>query len=253
LHKNAWNGVGNIFGTRFLRAKFFSRRVGGRPQLNPAPAGGSRLWKRVLLLASVLAGVVFVGVVKYCDPAFSKVAMAEIVAALKGPLDLFAERSPGGRGARALISIKPIKRPHERVLSAVRERPHVIPPGLDSAVFAAAPEAVASIPMVPPQYDTQPVDRIFSPPPFFPGIIPTGLVPGSPPSTPVLPPAGPPTGPDVPPIIVGPPPPGTPVPPGVPETPPPVTIVLPEPATWAMTIFGLFAIGLRRRVRSRSA
>jgi hypothetical protein len=211
------------------------------------PANGSRIWKRTLLLASVLAGVVFVGVVKYCDPAFSKVAMAEIVAALQDPLTLFAERSPGGRGARALISIKPIKGPHERVLSTVRERPHVIPPGLDSPVFAAAPEAVASIPMVPPQYDTQPIDRIFGPPPFafFPGIISSSLIPGAPPSTPILPP----TGPDVPPIIVGPPPPGTPVPPSVPETPPPVTIVLPEPATWAMTIFGLFGIGLRRRVR----
>jgi len=204
------------------------------------------------LLASALAGLVFVGVVEYCDPAFSKVAMAEIGAALEDPLTLFAERSPGGRGARVLISIKG---PHERVLSTVRERPHVIPPGLDSFVFAAAPEAVASIPMVPPQYDTQPLDRIFGPPPFafFPGGIPQGLVPGAPPSTPILPPIGPPTGPDIPPIIVGPPPPGTPVPPSVPETPPPVTIVLPEPATWATMILGLFAIGLRRRVRSRPA
>jgi hypothetical protein len=219
------------------------------------PAGGSRIWKRALLLASVLAGLVFVAVVQYCDPAFSKVAMAEIVAALKGPLDLFAERSPGGRGARALISIKPIKGPHERVLSTVRERPAGIPPVVDSPIFTAS-AAVASIPMIPPQYDSQPVDRFFAPPPaaffpgspqgFIPGSPPQGLVPGSPPSEPIVPP----TGPDVPPIIVGPPPPGTPVPPSVPETPPPVTIVLPEPATWAMMILGLFAIGLRRRVRT---
>jgi hypothetical protein len=204
------------------------------------------MWKRTLLLASVLAGLVIVGVVEYCDPAFSRVAMADIVAALQDPLALFAERSPGERGPRALLSIKSIKGPHERVLSTVRERP--IPPAMDLPVFAAAPEAVASIPIIPPQYDTQPVDRIFGPPPaaFFPGPPPMAFFPGPPPSVPVSPP----TGPGVPPVIVVPPPtPETPVPPSVPETPPPVTIVLPEPTTWAMMILGLFAIGLRRRVR----
>ena len=72
------------------------------------------------------------------------------------------------------------------------------------------------------------------------------LFPGPPPSAPLFPPSGP----GVPPVTLVPPStPETPVPPSVPETPPPITIVLPEPATWAMMILGLFAIGLRRRVR----
>jgi hypothetical protein len=193
------------------------------------------MWKRTLLLASVLAGVVLVGVVEYCDPAFSRVAMAEIVAALQDPLALFAERSPGRRDARALHPLKSIKGPHERVLSTVRERP--VPPAVNLPVFAAVPEAVASIPIIPPQYDTQPAGQITPPVAFFPG--PPAFFPGPPIFFPPSPPSLPPTG--VPPVTV--------VPPPTPETPPPITIVLPEPATWAMMILGLFAIGLRRRVR----
>jgi hypothetical protein len=206
------------------------------------------MWKRTLLLASVLAGVVLVGVVEYCDPAFSRVAMAEIVAALQDPLALFAERSPGRRDARALHPLKSIKGPHERVLSTVRERP--IPPAVDLPVFAAVPEPVASIPIIPPQYDTQPAGQITPPAAFFPG--PPAFFPGPPPffpGSPPLTPGFPPTGPGVPPVTVV--PPSTPeTPPIVPETPtPPVTIALPEPATWAMMILGLLAIGLRRRAR----
>ena len=68
-----------------------------------------------------------------------------LMSALKDPLSLFAERSPGERGSGALLSTKPDK-PEERVLSSERERE----PPLGAAsvppdpAFSFAPDALAN-------------------------------------------------------------------------------------------------------------
>jgi hypothetical protein len=88
-----------------------------------------------------------------------------------------------------------------------------------------------------------------------PGSTPPGLGPEGPPVLP--PPEGPITPPpDIPPGGPNPPdgpnPPGGPSPPGGPNPPdgPPPTLVIPEPATWTITGFGLLAAGLLRRRRA---
>jgi hypothetical protein len=172
---------------------------------------------------------------------------------LKDPLDLLDERSPGERGPRVLLSIK---EPHERVLSNVREReaPAAIPEG------PAVSGAFASIPIVPPEYDTAAADQFAGSPafPFFPNgsrFFP-GTTGGT--STSGAPPPGAPP-PDAPPGALPPPetltpPPDAPPPEGPPPGSPPIppTMVLPEPAPWT-TMIGLFGFGVaaRRRVRKR--
>jgi hypothetical protein len=78
-------------------------------------------WKRGLLVALVLAGLFFLAEVGSGNSAISRLGIAAMVAALKDPLAVFNERSPGKRSG-ALLSIKK-GAPHERVLSTVRERP----------------------------------------------------------------------------------------------------------------------------------
>jgi hypothetical protein len=196
-------------------------------------------WKRRLALAPLLIVLFLAGVAEFGSPAFSAAskrlliaALEDSLAALQDPLSLFAERSPGGRRAGALLSTK--SKPHERVLSTVRERETPVEMPDDGPVTSLA---FASVPIAAPEYDSphdQSVASLFFPP-FFPNTPPgySGFLPGAPPT------ATPPT-------------PETPTPP--PESPPlspPVTIVLPEPASWTVMILGLIAIAARRRVRKR--
>jgi hypothetical protein len=230
------HAVKNIFGRSFSRMKRPLRRGNEPTRLHGAPAGRSIRWKRTGLMALALAGLFFVAVAEHNSPAISKIIKRKIFAALKDPLNLLAERSPGGRGPRVLLSIK---EPHERVLSTVRERqpPLDIPPVVDNRVAATVPEIVASIPMIPPEYDIPPQDQATGPssfgaPPFLP------FFPGTPPNSPGITPG------DTP-------PPNSPSPPTSDIPPNPVTISLPEPATWAMMILGLLAIGVAARRQMR--
>lgn len=238
----------NIFGRHFSRVKPFSRRGDRPPPAHGVPAGRGAKWAFLLVLIPV--SLAFVAAVEHGNPAIGKAIRRKIIAALKDPLNLLDERSPGGRGPRMLLSIKG---PHERVLSTVRERapPLSIPPVAANPLVAAAPDAVASIPIAPPEFETLPQDQAVTPPPFAPFFpfapLDNPIVPGGT-STPISP-VGTPT-----PIIpVGTPTPiipvGTPTPPETPGTPP--TIIIPEPASWAIMILGLLAIGAAVRRRAR--
>jgi len=178
--------------------------------------------------------------------AISKALKTKIADVLGDPLSLFAERSPGGRGLGALLSTKAGFKPHERVLSTVRERPD-IPPEANSPVFSA-PQALESPP------GTLPEDQVTGPaasgPPFsntpflYPGPPPEGVPPTGTPPGEGIPPGGTPPG--------GPPPQGPPDTPTTPPTtsgPPPDTILIPEPATWMMLVAGIVAIGMAARRR----
>jgi hypothetical protein len=173
-------------------------------------------WKRVGLLVPVWGILLLVAVAELRGLPIGKVVKREIIAALKDPLNLLAERSPGGRGPGVLLSIKG---PHERVLSTVREResPLGIPPGAYNPVFNLIPEAFTQVPSA------------------LPGFLPQNQVIGSPSFAPFFMPGGAPT-----PIS------------STPQSlPNPGAIVVPEPAPWTIMVLGFLAIGVaaRRRVR----
>jgi hypothetical protein len=206
-----------IFGARFSRTK---------PRQDEA-AKRSKRWKRAALLTPVLVGLSFVAVVEGGYPAAGKAGTTKggLFAALADPLSLFADRSPGGRGAGPLLSTKP---PHERVLSEVRDRDPDpgIAPGIDP-VFGLAPDGLVPGGGDPPG-DGPPADGVFpgdsfgggtgSAPPFNPGQ--SGFLPFS---------QGP----------------------AAPSGPGPGIGAIPEPATWAMLILGFFAVGAAMRRRAR--
>ena len=184
-----------------------------------------------------------------------------IATALRDPIALFAERSPGSRVPGALHLTKPGAGPHERVLSEVRERPVVLdlPPAAVEPLFADNPPEIAPHPSVLPE-DTTAGEIGDS---FFPTFVnsPFGfpLSPTSATDNPGgtdVPPGGPGSG-DIPPGRPGgfiTPPGGTDTPgsPGGPDTPPP-TIALPEPSTWLLMILGLAVfITMRRREGRRT-
>lgn len=153
--------------------------------------------------------------------------------ALRDPASIFSGRSPGQRGAGALVQSKPhmAAAPSERVLSPVLERPGTpIPANLDDlpnkVMDVVAPGAVP-VPGTPGA-------NIAAPP--LP--LPLPGVPGS--SGGVIPPGGGGGGGGG---SSG----GGITPPGPP--PPPVVTPVPEPATWVMMIAGVGLIGLQLRRR----
>jgi hypothetical protein len=219
----------NIFGIRFSRVKQIFRRGDEPPQSHGFAARRSMRRKRLLLLAPVLAGLFFVAVAGHGDPAVSKVSIATIVAALKDPLSLFAERSPGGRGSGALLSTKPGWKtastvPEERVLSTERERePSAgVLPAADIPAFAVSPEYFAASSDL-PRGDEFAEDQGFGWPPFSTFyFVP---IPGNPEIT------------------------TWPVPGPTPSSEP--IIAVPEPAAWVMMILGFFAVGVAMRRGAR--
>lgn len=88
-------------------------------------------WKRAIVLVPALTGLFILSAGEK-----SRGAIAE---ALRDPLSVLAQRSPGIRGAGAMFQTKPdrvnslAQRPHsgptERVLSSIRKRPLISPPG----------------------------------------------------------------------------------------------------------------------------
>lgn len=218
--------------------------------------------KQLLALVAGFVALFFVAAVQQGDPASGKASITTLVAVLKDPLSLFAERSPGGRAEGALLPTKP---PKERVLSTVRERdPAGTLPGVDDPVVAGVPEAAGP-------GGPAPEERVLSgergglpgggggapggfggPGGFAPFGGQGGLIPEGPPTV----------------LGAGPPPgvPGTDTPggdpnpnPGIPPGPPPGLLdppgvsPVPEPATWAMMLLGFFAIGAALRRRPRHA
>lgn len=241
----------DIFGIRFLRPKP-PFREGDDPAEQPdAPKRNGR--RQALALVSGFVALFFVAAVQQGDPATGKVSLTTLVAVLKDPLTLFAERSPGGRAEGALLPTKP---PRERVLSTIRERdPTGTLPGVDDPVVAGVPETAGPGGPAPEERvlsgerDGFPGGGGGAPGGFAPfggapgGLIPENFVtPGDP---------GTPGGPGDP--GPGDPGPGGPDNPGLPGPPPglldPGGAPVPEPATWAMMLLGFFAIGtaIRRR------
>jgi hypothetical protein len=232
-------GVRNIFGIGFSRARPSSRQGEERPEFHRLPAKRGARWKRTLLLVPLFVGLFFVAVAERGHPASSKASKpgkSGLLAMLADPLSLFAERSPGERGAGPLLSTKP-GGPQERVLSEVRERDPgagdpaaAAPPGPNDPVFGVAPDTFAPGGGAPGGGD--PGDPGGGDPGFFPG------GPGA-------------VGPQFlqrPTPFVAPGNPGIPGDPGLPGIP-----AVPEPATWAMLILGFFAVGAAvRRARKHA-
>jgi hypothetical protein len=223
-------------GKVLLRIKFFSWRKRAPARFYYVPDRSSAKWKRAIALAPVLVGLFFVAMTDPGSRAAGKALGMKIAYALKDPLSLFGERSPGGRRPGALLSTKSDFAPHERVLSTIRDRESSpeIPPGADNPIFAAVPEALqlppgTEIPGPPasgPPFSNTPI--------FFPGPPPPTGVSTPPPSD--TPPGTPPgTPPDTPPT--------TETPPAI----PPGTIPIPEPASWLIVSMGLLALGMARR------
>jgi len=153
-----------------------------------------------------------------------------LMAALKDPLSLFAERSPGERGSGALLSTKPDK-PEERVLSTERERTPPLGPGSvpPDPAFSLDPGALGDGLPGAPQERVLGGERDG---PFIPlgSSFDPDISPGR--GFNAVPPGGP--GGGV----------GIPTDPGIPTG-------IPEPGTWAMLILGFFGIGMAARRRAR--
>ena len=84
-------------------------------------------WRRRAVPAAILGLLCLVTTLGHVSPASRSVAITVIGAALKSPLALFAERSPGERGSGQLLLTKPERKanashPEERVLAQVRDR-----------------------------------------------------------------------------------------------------------------------------------
>src|SRR6202012_4956979 len=117
----------------------------------PVPILGDRHARRKKMLVWALALITLtVGeVTEHTEVASGKTGLPALRAALADPLSLFAERSPGARGAGALHSTK--GGPHERVLAEVRDREPVIadPPSDGIPTFPTDPGDPAGDPGAP--------------------------------------------------------------------------------------------------------
>ena len=79
-------------------------------------------WRRAFWLLLASAGLVLVAAAAFNSSPVSQARLRLLMAALKDPMALFTERSPGFRTGN-LIPIKGKGGPRERVLSSARERP----------------------------------------------------------------------------------------------------------------------------------
>ncbi|MBA2587734.1 MAG: PEP-CTERM sorting domain-containing protein [Alphaproteobacteria bacterium] len=239
-----------------------------------------------VLISAVVAGLALGAAIEHSGNPALAITMKRLVDAVKAPFALVAGRSPGERGAGALLSTKP-GRPHERVLSGVRNREPVadVPPAADSSPLGVGPEGLGSggTPegIAPGGGAATPLSQYRGNTfPFMPFPIGFGTTtPGQPlgaspaPDTagtgitapaqldnaatpPVFIPGTTGSGPlpEIPPTVVAIPPdapnpgttPGTPIPPATP---------IPEPSSWGMMLLGLLAIvfaTVRRRRRDLS-
>lgn len=97
---------------------------------------------RAFLVSAMVAGLGLGAAIEHTNPALGQMILAKIVETAKAPIALFAARSPGERGAGALLSTKPGRGgPHERVLSAVRDREPLSgePAGADGSPLGIIP------------------------------------------------------------------------------------------------------------------
>jgi hypothetical protein len=215
-----------FFGIRSLSGKLPSDTGDRTPRLRRKPAWNSTRWKRTAALALV-ASIFFVATAEQGLLAVNKVNSAKIVAVLKNPLSLFADRSPGGRGSGPLHLTK--AGPHERVLASIRERNPAAAntPVLESSPnTAAGPGTIMPVTDVSPEAFSRPLN--LGPVPFTPIYYDTPIgYPGTP-GSPDSPPGDTPPGGDTPPITA-----------------------TPEPATWTLMLFGLFAVAGAVHLRQR--
>jgi hypothetical protein len=220
--------------------------------------------------------------------------IARIVATFVNPLAVLSGRSPGQRGFGTLLLTKRGHKaasgsPHERVLSAERERaPSNLPPGADNPFSPVAPRDVLNGPAIEQSYasggrsPTSPFDSF--PVGYFPGAFGNG--PGGYSGIPIVPNAiatpseSPPlpastslsdqtaafpslaagkdfipdqiqVAPPLGPYRGGPDRPITPLQP--PELGPgPTTVAVPEPPSWTILILALFIVVVLRRVQARA-
>src|SRR5690348_16804913 len=100
-----------IFGTLLRCWKSSFKREPLR--LHPLFAQRAVTQKRLLWLAPLLLGLTFIAVTDPGGPALSQAVRKKIIAALKDPLGLLAQRSPGKRSATQHLT--KTKGPHERV------------------------------------------------------------------------------------------------------------------------------------------
>jgi hypothetical protein len=142
------------------------------------------IWKRTLLLVPAFVGADLAFIAAHDSLVGSSAVISQIAGTLSDPLALFAKRSPGERGSGALRSTKPertaaIVPPHERVLSAVRERQPAsgVQPGVGSPFSAVTPEGPTSSTSVPDQSFLPGGQSFGSPFGYFPGGF--GGIPGS--------------------------------------------------------------------------
>jgi hypothetical protein len=189
--------------------------------------------KRALLLASCLIGLSVLAVGQSREGGVSK---AMILAALRDPLSMFSDRSPGDRGLGPLLSIKSDAWPHERVLASLRDQGPAsdLPPETDGPIVSNAPQSLESRP------GSLPMNPISGMPAFGPSFFDTPFLYSSPP--PGIPaqlttPEG---------TLPGAKPPGGTSPGGLPGQ---LVIQVQAPATWTIMLIGLLGVGAIMRLR----
>jgi hypothetical protein len=169
--------------------------------------------------------------------AFGASAGGAIVgSALANPLSLFAQRSPGVRGAGILAQTKlaytnrklpahhsGVRVPGERVLSGTRSRPRAAPAASEPSIGGPLSSGVPVLGLQESPRDALVSPVSFAPTPGIGGAGVTGLVGGG----------------------------GTGGVPGGNGTPPETVTAVPEPSTWLMMIAGFFLAGVSLRSRRR--